>query len=190
LRRRSRLAKAVRRFAPVEKARSQQNRVSLGSASSQMPDFRVILTGPSYREPRFYGELSWRATDVYVRQPHGGKDSRHSNGETYLSSEGTERIIETRLPLSAVTDEHLTTIRLPSLMTEPRVLDGSIRPRDLVVDTASLGTAPQLAVTIVSNPHLADALANWQTRSGISSVQTWVDKGLGQSLLVALLPNP
>ena len=155
-----------------------------------MPNFRIVLSGPPYAEPRFYGELSWRATDVYVRQPHGAKDSRHSNGQTYLSSEGTDRVVETRLPISSVTDEQVTTISLPSSLSTPRALEGAIRPRDLLIDTCSVGTAPRLAVTIVANAGLADALTRWQAKPGVSNVQTYVDKGLGQALLVALLPNP
>jgi len=154
-----------------------------------MSNFRIVLSGPPYAEPRFYGELSWRATDVYVRRPHGGKDSRHSDGHTYLSSHATDRVVETRLPISSVTNEHLTTISLPPSLCTPEVLEGTVRPRDLVIDTTSVGPAPRLAVAIVTNPQLADAIANWQARSGVSSVQTYVDKGLGQSLLVALLPN-
>ena len=153
-----------------------------------MAEFRIVLQGPPYSEPRFYGELSWRATDVYVRQPHGGKDSRHSDGATYLSSDSSTRIVETRLPLSAVTGELVTTISLPSLLTEPRPLSGAIRAKDLVLNTSSNGTAPRLAVAVVANAQLPEALAEWQSRSGVSSVQTYVDKGLGQSLIVASIP--
>ena len=147
---------------------------------------RIILTGQPYSGPRFYGELSWRSTDVYVRHPDGRKDSRHSDGITYLSSDTTVRAVDTRVPTSAATQEVIKTIALPPLLAEPRALQGTIRDRDLVIDTASVGTAPTLAVSIVENSQLSDAIGAWQACSGVSSVQTFVDKGLGQSLLVAL----
>jgi hypothetical protein len=152
-----------------------------------MPDIRVVLTGPPYGEPRYYGTLAWRATDAYVRHLHGGKDSRHSDGQTYLSSNASDRVVETRLPLSSVTGEHLSTISLPTALSEPSVLCGPIRPGDLVINTASVGTAPFLAVTIVSNAQLADVLGQLGATSGVSSLQTCCDKGLGQTLIVALL---
>jgi hypothetical protein len=107
-----------------------------------------------------------------------------------LWSEGTERAVETRIPVSSVTAERLTTITLPSSLSEPRTLTGSIRARDLVIDTTSVGTAPRLAVTMVRNADLPDALANLRRRSGVSSVQTCVDKDFDQSLVVSLLTGP
>ena len=155
-----------------------------------MREFRIVITGHPYSEPRYYGDIKWRATDVYVRHPHGGKDSRHSDGRTFLSSTDTDRIVETRIPVSAVTDELLTTIALPTSLTEPKPLRGAIRDSDLVINTASVGTAPRLAVTMVHNLQLPNVLVALSNRSGVSSVQTYRDKEFDQSLVVSLLRSP
>ncbi len=151
-----------------------------------MPGFRIVLTGPPYEEPRYYGAVQWDDRNVYLRHPGGGKDSRHSNGATYLTSTGSNRELETRIPTSAVGRELVNFISLKPTVAEPPILRGSIRPTDLVLPTTSAGTAPRLAVEIVANARLDGVRRAWEQNSTVSSVRTYVDKGLGQTLFVAL----
>src|SRR6266545_8014721 len=111
-----------------------------------MPDFRIVLVGPPYKEPRFYGELGWNARNVYLRHPDGAKDSRHRDGNTFLTSTGSQRSHELRVPTSAASRELINFIALKATMPEPRILDGPIRKSDLIIPTTSAGTAPRLAV--------------------------------------------
>ena len=46
-------------------------------------EFRIILKGPPYSEPRYYGTLQWNDRNVYIWHPSGRKDSRHSDGATF-----------------------------------------------------------------------------------------------------------
>jgi hypothetical protein len=149
-----------------------------------LTDTRVILTGPCFATPQYYGRLSWTSTDVYLRHPLGGKDSRHSDGGTFLTSDGADRAFEQRVPTSEITRELLNYIALPS--GAPRPLEGAIRPSDIVVSVDSATSRPRIAVEIVSNSSLAATLADWQTRSGVSSVCSVVPKGRAQSLLLAI----
>jgi hypothetical protein len=151
-----------------------------------MPEFRIVLTGEPYKEPRYYGELEWDARNVYVRHPGGGKDSRHSNGATYLTSTGSDRALEFRVPTSAVGRELINFIALKPTVSEPPVLRGGIKTTDLVIPTTSAGTAPRLAVELVANSRLTGVLKAWESNSTVSSVRTFVDKGLDQTLVVAL----
>jgi hypothetical protein len=152
-----------------------------------MPDIRIVLEGPPYPEPRYYGEIAWNQRNVYLRHPGGGKDSRHSDGGTRLTSTGSQRAVETRLPTSAVSRELINFISLKPPLAEPPPLRGRIRATDLVLRTSSAGTMPRLAVEIVSDTRLAGVIAAWEaTSTGASSVQTYRSKGLGQTLLVAL----
>ena len=148
-------------------------------------EMRIVLTGPPYDEPRYYGKIQWGLRDVYVRHPGGGKDSRHSDGATRLTSTDESRICEMRVATSDVIHETVNFVQLPSSVSEPAPLRDAIKPTDLVLDTSSVGTAPRLAVEIAANNILPEVLNAWQTTSGVSSVQTCVDKGLGQSLIVA-----
>jgi hypothetical protein len=153
-----------------------------------MADMRTVLVGQPYAEPMYYGALAWSDRDVYIRHPGGGKDSRHNNGVTYLTATGDSRTSQLRVPTSDVTHEVVNFIQLPSSeAAEP--LRGSIKATDLVLNTTSVGTTPRLAVEIVANTYLPAVLAAWQTHSTVSSVQTLVDKGLGQTLVVALAPS-
>jgi hypothetical protein len=151
-----------------------------------MPDFRIVLNGPPYAEPRYYGALQWNDRNVYIRYAGGGKDSRHSDGGTFLASTGHGRSFEQRLPTSEVSRELVSFISLKAPMTEPPPLRGPIRKSDLVLPTTSAGTAPRLAVELVENSRVSGVLAAWERNPTVSSVQTYVDKGLGQTLVVAL----
>lgn len=147
-----------------------------------------MLVGQPYAEPMYYGALAWGDRDVYVRHPGGGKDSRHSDGVTYLTSTNDSRTSELRVPTSDVTREVVNFIQLPS-SNAAESLRGAIKPTDLILNTSSVGTTPRLAVEIAADNYLPAVLAAWQTYSTVSSVQTQVDKGLGQTLIVALAPG-
>ena len=123
-----------------------------------------------------------------MRHPGGAKDSRHSDGATYLGSSGLTRDFELRLPLSQVTNECINVVRLPSSMDEPRPL-GPARVTDLVVDVASAGTIPSIAVEVVANSELNAVRSRWEAVGGVSSVLTVRGKGLSQSLLLAVMPE-
>ena len=154
-----------------------------------MPEMRIVLGGEAYPSPRYYGTIAWSADgrDVYIRHPGGGKDSRHRDGRTYLTSTEAERYVETRAPTSDITQERVNVVTLPAFLSEPPVLSGAVRATDLLLHSSSVGTVPRLAVEIVANQRLPDVIAGWQSHSGVASVTTQVDKGLGQTLLVALL---
>lgn len=124
-----------------------------------------------------------------MRHPGGAKDSRHSDGATYLGSSGLTRDLELRVPLSQVTNERINVVQLPSSMDEPRPLGGPARVTDLVVDVASVGTIPSIAVEVVANSELDAVRSRWQAVIGVSSVLTVRDKGLSQSLLLAVMPE-
>src|SRR2546425_7012209 len=151
-----------------------------------MPEFRIILKGPPYAEPRYYGELGWNQRNVYIRYAGGGKDSRHSDGRPFLAATGANRAFEQRLATSAVTRELLNFISLRPPLSEPPRLNGLIRKKDLVLETSSAGTAPRIAVEIVASSRVKGVMAAWERNSTVSSVRTCVDKGLGQTLVVAL----
>lgn len=157
-----------------------------GAGNVTMGEMRIVLVGQPYAEPRYYGSLAWRERDVYVRHPGGGKDSRHGDGVTYLTSTEHSRTSELRVPTSDITRELVNFIQLPSSQSEPQPLRGPIRPTDLILHTMSVGTTPRLAVEITANQYLPDVLSAWQAYSTASSVQTQIDKGLGQTLIVAL----
>ena len=151
-----------------------------------MGTVRIVLVGSPFSEPRYYGKLQWSARDVYIRHPGGGKDSRHKNGMTYLHSTGKSRLIETRLETSEVSRELVNYVELPATLSEPPVLDGNIRTNDLVLQTSSVGSSPRLAVEIVEDARLDAVLKAWRSHSTAPSVQTHADKGLGQSLVIAV----
>lgn len=130
-----------------------------------MGEFRLVLVGEPYPEPRYYGRLSWSERDVYLRHPHGGKDSRHADGRTYLTSSGPIRSIETRVPTSDVTRELVNYLSLFTAIPEPPPLRGAIRDDDFVLPTDSAGTAPRLAVEIVSNDRVPGVLEAWGSHS-------------------------
>lgn len=153
-----------------------------------MGSLRVILTGDPYTGPRFYGEVSWNSRNVYLRHPNGAKDSRHSDGNTFLTSTGDSRTTQLRVPTSSISRELVNFIELGS-QPFPSPLRGEIRPRDLVLDTASVGTAPRIAVEIVASTRAPGVAAAWGTLSTVSSAHTVVDKGLGQSLVIAVAGN-
>lgn len=150
-----------------------------------MGELRLALKGPPYDQPRYYGKLQWGERDVYVRHPHGGKDSRHRNGQTYLTSTGEKRTVESRLPTSNVTRALVNYVELSTSLPEPPELRGEVRGDDFVLPTTSAGTAPRLAVEIVSDGRLDGVVEAWRSHSTAPSVQTFVDKGLGQNLVVA-----
>jgi hypothetical protein len=145
----------------------------------------IVLIGEPYDEPRYAGEVSWSARNVYLRHPGGGKDSRHSDGRTLLTSTEASRQSQLRVPTSDVSRELVNFVQLRSGATEPPVLRRPIRPDDLVVGTASVGTAPRFAVEIVASSRAPGVAAAWRATSGVSSAFTYVDKGLGQSIVVA-----
>ena len=89
-----------------------------------MPSMRVVLTGPEYREPRYYGQLEWSERDVYLRHPGGGKDSRHRDGATYLTSDTTDRTFETRCPTSDIFRE---TVNFIQTVSDKKIL--KVHPR-------------------------------------------------------------
>ena len=70
-------------------------------------------------------------------------------------------------------------------VSEPPKFTGMIGPNDLVLLTSEVGVEPKLAVEIVENSRLAGVLYAWKSHSTAPNVQTYVDKGLGQSLVVA-----
>ena len=148
-------------------------------------EFRIILKGPPYSEPRYYGTLQWNDRNVYIWHPSGRKDSRHSDGATFLATTGAMRAVETRVPTSQIGRELVNFISLRRPLTEPRRLRGPVRASDLVLRTTSAGTVPRLAVEIVENARAAGVCAAWERNSTVSSVLTLVDKGLGQKLIVA-----
>jgi len=149
-----------------------------------MPESRIILAGPCFAGPQYYGQLNWSETDVYLRHPLGGKDSRHSDGGTFLTGPGPTRDYEHRVPMSAVRREHLNFVALP--VGAPKPLQGIVRPTDIVLEVDSATSRPKLAVEIVRSGDLEDAIAEWQQASGVSSIVTVLPKGLGQALLVAV----
>jgi len=154
-----------------------------------MPDIRLVLTGQPYSEPRYYGQIAWTPRDVYARHPGGGKDSRHSDGQVWFTTTGPERARETRIPTSDVTSELVTFITLRSDTSEPPRLKGPPRSTDLLIPTTSAGRAPRVAVEIVAAARVAGVVAAWERVSGVSSVLTVIDKGLGQSLVLAFATN-
>lgn len=149
-----------------------------------MPESRVVLIGSCFSGPQYYAQLNWTPTDVHLRHPDGGKDSRHNDGSTFLTGPGSARDREQRVPTSAITREVLNYLELP--VGAPQPLRGAIRPNDIVLPVDSATSRPSLAVEIVNNSLLAPTLADWQAASGISSVLTVVPKGLDQSLVVAI----
>ena len=150
-----------------------------------MGETRIVITGNPYQEPRYGGTVQWSEHDVYLRHPGGGKDSRHSDGKTYLTSTEPSRDLLERLPTSDVSRELINFIELRSGTTEPPLLRGTIRPSDFVVNTDTIGPTPRFAVEIVENSRLDGVQCAWEANSTVSSVQTCIDKGLGQSLLIA-----
>ena len=151
-----------------------------------MGTIKILLEGPPFSEHRYYGELAWNERNIYIRHPGGGKDSRHQDGMTYLTSTGETRLVEIRLKTSDVSRELVDYVTLPSLLPEPAVFRGKIRKNDLVLNTSLVGTEPRLAVEIVENSRLDEVLKAWESHSTAPSVQTYVDKGLGQSLIIAV----
>src|SRR3989442_9128083 len=151
-----------------------------------MPEFRIILKGPPYAEPRYYGELGWNQRNVYIRYAGGGKDSRHSDGRTFLATTGANRAFEQRLATSAVTRELLNFISLRPPLSEPPRLNGLIRKKDLVLETSSAGTAPRIAVEIVASSRVKGVMAAWDLNSTVCRVCTCFNNGLGPSLDVVL----
>lgn len=149
-------------------------------------DVRIILEGPPYGEPRYYGTLQWNDRNIYIRHPGGRKDSRHSDGVTFFGTTGSERVVERRVPTSEVSRELVNFITLKPPLTEPPRLLGPIRASDLVLRTTSAGTAPRIAVEIVENSRVPGVVGAWERNSTVSSVRTCIDKGLGQALIVAL----
>ena len=150
-----------------------------------MGEVRIVISGAPYPEPRWGGTVQWSEHHVYLRHPGGGKDSRHSDGKTYLTSTGSTREVQERIPTSDVSRELVNFIELSPDSTAPPVLRGSVKESDFVVDTASLGPTPRFAVEIVENSRLDGVRRAWEANSTVSSVQTSMDKGLGQSLLIA-----
>ncbi len=151
-----------------------------------MADVRIVLEGSPYAEPRYYGTLQWNDRNVYIRHAGGGKDSRHGDGATFLGTTGPARATERRVPTSEISRELLNFISLRPPLTEPPPLRGPIRFTDLVLKTTSAGTIPRLAVEIVENARVPGVVAAWERNSTVSSVRTCIDKGLGQTLIVAL----
>lgn len=146
---------------------------------------RIVIIGGSYEEPRYGGTVQWSEYDVYLRQPGGGKDSRHSDGMTYLTSTGAHREVQKRVPTSDVSRELVNFIQLRSNSTTLPPLRGEIKKSDFVVNAASVGPTPRFAVEIVENARLAGVQRAWEANSTVSSVQTCIDKGLGQTLIIA-----
>ena len=105
---------------------------------------------------------------------------------TYLNSTGNERFIETRVPTSEISRELINYIELPSSLSEPPVFRGKIQNNDLLLQTTSVGTAPRLAVEIVEDERLSGVLNTWKSHSTAPDVQTYADKGIGQSLVIAV----
>jgi len=84
-----------------------------------------------------------------------------------------------------VSRELVNFIALRAGTTGPPPIRGDPRSSDLTVRTESVGTAPRFAVEIVDDSRLSGVVAAWGSTSGVSSVQTCIDKGLGQHLVVA-----
>ncbi len=148
--------------------------------------FRIIIKGPPYPEPRYYGSLQWDERNVYIRHPGGRKDSRHSDGATWLGTTGPYRTVEMRVPTSQIGRELVNFVSLKPPQSEPPPLRGPIRATDLVVQTQSAGTMPRIAIEIVANVRVAGVCAAWERNSTVSSVFTLANKGLNQTLVVAL----
>jgi hypothetical protein len=151
-----------------------------------MGTIKILLIGPPYAEPRYYGKLEWNDRNVYIRHPGGGKDSRHQDGMTYFKSPGKAPSIEVRVRTSDVSRELVNYVTLPSSLPEPPAFRGKIRPDDLILDTSLVGTEPRLAVEVVENARRDGVLREWESHSTAPSVRTYVDKGLGQCLIVAV----
>jgi hypothetical protein len=147
---------------------------------------RMVLVGHPYNEPRYYGTLEWNDRNVYLYHPGGGKDSRHKDGQTFLKSTGEMRSNEIRLETSDVSRELVNYVDLPSSFPEPPVLRGEIRKNDFVLHTTEAGALPRLAVEIVENARLDEVLNAWKMNSTAPNVQAYADKGLGQSLVIAV----
>ena len=152
----------------------------------KMRTINIVLRGPPYSEPRYYGKLQWSDRDVYIRHPGGGYDTRHRNGKTYLKSTSRMREVETRVKTSDVSREFVNYVTLSSALPEPRVFTRTIGPNDLVLKTTEAGAKPRLAVEIVENSRLAGVLNAWKSHSSAPNVQAFFNKGLGQSLVVAV----
>jgi hypothetical protein len=152
-----------------------------------MPKMNIILKGDPYCQPRYYGKIEWNERDIYIRSAGGGKDSRHKDGMTYLHSTGLQRTVDTRLPTSDVSREFINYVELPPFLSEPPVFRRPIGTNDLVLQTTSAGLKPRLAVEVVSNDRLDGVLKAWKSHSSAPDVQSYTDKGLGQSLVVAVL---
>ena len=151
-----------------------------------MGETRIVLQGTPYDEPRYYGKLQWSHHDVYIKHPGGGKDSRHRDGRTHLTSTDDNRLFEIRIPTSEVSREFVNYVELHPCLMELQVLRGGIRKTDIVLPTTSAGTLPRLAVEIVRNERLNGVCSAWESHSTAPNVQFCVDKGLGQSLVVAV----
>lgn len=146
---------------------------------------RIVLVGPPYNEPRYYGQLEWNDNNVYIRHPEGGKDSRHKDGFTYIHSKEIKRIEEQRIPMSEVSREIVNYIKWDQPF-EPPLLQGTIKETDFVVNTEDAGINPRLAVEIVENKRLSGVLFAWQSHSTAPSVKTFENKGNNQSLIIAV----
>jgi hypothetical protein len=158
----------------------------LDNAIINMETINILLQGRPYNGLRYYGKLEWNERDIYLRHPSGGKDSRHPDGKTYLTSTGTMRGTELRVKTSEVSREIINYVKLSPASSEPREYKKTIKPNDLVLDTSEVGTKPRLAVEIVANSRLNGVLNAWKLHSTAPNVQVHRDKGLGQSLIIAV----
>lgn len=65
-------------------------------------------------------KLQWSNHDVYIRHPGGGKDSRHRDGRTHLTSTDENRLVESRIPTSEVSREIVNYVELQPCLMEPQ----------------------------------------------------------------------
>lgn len=148
-------------------------------------EIRIVLVGPPYNEPRYYGKIEWNDNNVYIRHPERGKDSRHEDGVTYIHSTELTRIKEVRINISEVGREIVNYIKWDQPF-EPPLLKGAIKKTDFVVNTADAGIKPRFAVEIVDNNRLPGVLFAWETHSTAPSVKTFENKGKNQALIIAV----
>jgi len=148
-------------------------------------EIRIVLVGPPYDEPRYYGKIAWNDNNVYIRHPERGKDSRHKDGVTYIHSTEENRTIEDRINISEVGREIVNYIKRDQPF-EPPLLRGTIKETDFVVNTEDAGINPRFAVEIVDNKRLPGVLFAWQSHSTAPSVKTFEDKGNNQSLIIVV----
>jgi len=115
------------------------------------------------------------------------KVSRHSDGSTFIGSVGVPRPRELRVPFSAIAQERVHEVSLPSDLTT-RVPTRSTAPRGaFVFPSGVLSSQASIAAEVVDDKSLDSTLNAWAQYPGTVSAQTVRPNNLGKNLVLTVL---